>query len=369
MLNTLLGWETMRCALKYFWQGSPLVVFHYRKSLAEMKAHYEKTWVLNSKNLTSRIQYFGPLPGMYEKREDPWNNCPNHAATRFGPVQHADPRRALAAVPDLKNAPHVCLPEGRVAGRPCRPYFAAVEVVVRREEFEHLRQFVVHHLTVGFGHVYIAVDDDMEAVREYTRAFQLFIDCNVVTIWTWPLGFKVPGRHVVQGDGHMHAGWKYGNSTFWMARLDADEFIVPLPPASSIVEFLLPLTGRHGEVPFQIMMGRIDFGDGGWKQKPPIEVPIVEAYVRSDAVPNSTKCMFQTDAFLLPPQLSKFDGNPHQAFNKEAVGTCQDAHWLAGWFLACWPQHKRIYKPPALRDNAAVPLRCPFAEALLQQVA
>jgi len=365
-------WRTPRCAFKHLYRGLPLAVFHYKKSQEEMRIHYRDTWEIVGEKGDHRSNgrdYVGMDPLSDPTLRKNWNDCPNTDATRFGWYQRMAWRVPWSVRSNwtvAKATGPICLPQHRVRGPRCRPFFAAAEVVVRRERLEYIKEFIEHYLAVGFGHLYIAVDEDKASFQKYQSAFQRYVDAGVLTLWTATLGTMGElNKFVPQGRGHLAVGKEYANATFWMARVDIDEFIVPLPPLDSVVPFLLPLTGRHEEVPFQLKMGRVDFGDSGWVNRPPPTTPIVEAYTRSMATPNSVKPIFQTDALLLGDHVTGWTGNPHKAFdNERLVGTCQDAHWVSSARFACWPQFKRVYRPPPLPANVSVPLRTPLSQYL-----
>eukprot|EP00450_Noctiluca_scintillans_P004582 CAMPEP_0194496002 /NCGR_PEP_ID=MMETSP0253-20130528/13420_1 /TAXON_ID=2966 /ORGANISM="Noctiluca scintillans" /LENGTH=361 /DNA_ID=CAMNT_0039337341 /DNA_START=102 /DNA_END=1184 /DNA_ORIENTATION=+ len=336
----VLSWQTVGCVSALLYSGLPLVVLHYKKSKDEMRQHYSAAWNI-SEGRTS-AGYFGgtdPLNSGTDTRA--WNDCPNKAAARFASFQ----REARLLSWDLRGAVRpkpVCL--SNVLGPTCRPFFATVEVVVKKERPEYVREFIEHHLAVGFGHVYLAVNEDVDGVSTVQHDLREYIDHGLVTVWHNPDG---------QGVGHRSNVARYGLDTFWMARVDIDEFIVPQGALDSVVPFLLPLTGRPGMVPLQVKIGRQDMGDNGWKERPPTDVPMVEAYTRSKTTPTSVKSVIQSDGVFLN-YIDK--GNPHVVFTGSAENagvTCQDGHWFLFLFV-CWPQKAHIYWPPS-RDEVVPP--------------
>eukprot|EP00403_Amphidinium_massartii_P020072 CAMPEP_0178413228 /NCGR_PEP_ID=MMETSP0689_2-20121128/22421_1 /TAXON_ID=160604 /ORGANISM="Amphidinium massartii, Strain CS-259" /LENGTH=387 /DNA_ID=CAMNT_0020034497 /DNA_START=113 /DNA_END=1274 /DNA_ORIENTATION=+ len=297
-----------------------------------------------------------------------WDLCPNRIAKRF-----AHSQRAAAQIhPDVRSSAgatgKVCLPSSRVSGEPCRKYFAVVECVLKAEPVEYIKEFIEHHLAVGFSHVFIWLDEAEDAVKQYKEALKWHEDNDVLTLWSASFGELQEERYVPQGIGHKLTARRCASSAcaFWMARLDIDEFIVPLPPATSVVPMLLDLTGHiGGEVPLQLHMQRTNFGGGGWKDRPPAGIPIVEAYQRSDIGRQNIKSIFQLDTLLLPENSTGFGGNPHFIFaNKATVPSCEVSWWDAERHtFTCYPDVMKTYHLTPLPADT-VPDRIPRAQVV-----
>lgn len=233
---------------------------------------------------------------------------------------------------------------------------------MRKERPEYFREWVEHHLAVGFGHMYVGVDDSEEAARHYAEAMQRYIDAGVLTIYA------------CQGCGqtkiHVHNVQTFGNQSFWMLRVDSDEFLVPSPPLRSVVPVLLPLTGQHRQVPMHLKLARIDFGADDWMDRPPAVLPLTEAYTRSSFMSNNVKSIFQTDAMLLPKDVAKPDYGPHGGFTFPASGTCRDHFWVIGVFFVCWPSDQgpywgaAVFWPPGLPAEMVVEDHVPMASSV-----
>lgn len=348
--NVLTG-EPLTCLACVFWQGSSLTVRHYKKSEDERRDHYKRTWNLTKEESAAEVGYRGKV---HLTGTAAWDACFDNAAANFVRYQEA-----VHTVPwahrTARSAEQVCL-LGRVSGPPCRPYFAVIDVVMKSERLEYVVEFIEHHLSAGFGHIYMAVNEGPADYQAYADALQKYVDANVLTLW------RIPGPGA-QSAGHSEH-FKYANATFWMARIDIDEFIIPASPSGSIVPLLLPLTGCIGKVPMQLKMGRYDFGGGGWLHRPPASTSLLEAYRHRTSIPGNVKSIFQTDALLLSEEIVGRSLNPHMIFGGSI--TCEDAHWvyLYHWAYVCFPQVPKIYWPPPLPSGLTVPLRSPLAEIL-----
>ncbi|CAE8632963.1 unnamed protein product, partial [Polarella glacialis] len=377
-ISHVLSWTTWKCGLSLFYRGGPFFVAHYKKSQQEMVSHYKRTW-----NLTKEVKhegYLGVNP-LDDGDHNRFNACPSSDAARFGRYQRMAARLSWAerdALGENRQAPAlVCLPDGVVLGPRCRKWFAILDVVVRDEPVAYVRQFIEHHLAVGFGHVLLGLDEGNSNthftapenwsgwMKDYAEAFKPYTERGLLTMWSSGTQDKGHAAHVL----------RFASETFWMARVDMDELIVPFYPEQSVVPFLRSITGKPGQVPFQLKMGRIDYGDGGWTDKtPPPEVPLVEAYRLRSALPGSTKSFVQTDFILLPEAAAVVVANPHH-FVEDAgqLGpfTCQDNRWVFGMLLWCCPDYPKVYWPPAAWLRQAeldVPLRIPVAQAVFDRL-
>mmetsp|Transcript_11550 Transcript_11550/g.36932 ORF Transcript_11550/g.36932 Transcript_11550/m.36932 type:complete len:388 (+) Transcript_11550:121-1284(+) len=354
----ILTWRTWKCVACLFWKGNPFFVVHYKGSKADFVAHYVRTWNMTAGH--KRDAYFGASP-----LDDParfrMNECPNNIAARY--VRHQSlamsfPWERRGGAPSSQ----VCLPEEFARPPLCRPHFAAIEVVLRREPMRNVKEWVEHHLVVGFGHIYMSVDDADAEVARYRSELQPYIDRGALSLF---------GTFGGQTGGHQFFSKTFMNGSFWMARVDIDEFVFPEPPEDSIVPLLRVLTGRRGRVPLQIMMGRAEFGDSGWVETPPEGITMTEAYRRSMALPKSVKAVWQTDGFL-EEDMEFSIGNPHFGLTPgEGIRsgvTCQDYHWIFSWAIVCFPQRKFIFWwPPRLPASIELPMRPPIAQSVWDQ--
>jgi hypothetical protein len=236
-----------------------------------------------------------------------------------------------------------------------------VDVSVRKERRRYVEEFIEFHLAVGFSHILLGIDDDPEGYLNYSSSFKPFADAGLVTM------SRVSG----QTDAHNAHTFNHINDTFWVARVDIDEFVVPAAPSESVIPFLASLTGRPGHTPIQLKMPRFEFGDSGWEARPPEEMLLVEAYTRRDALPRSVKSIFQMDGFLIPEiweeeYFHPAKGHPHVAYIGKADGagyTCQDARWIFNIFW-CWPQYSHQYFFPFFGPKAEIPERTFAAQAV-----
>lgn len=340
------------CWVRLVWDGAPLVLHHYKKTTGELRKHYKDAWGITNLSSATGNGYLGKAPPM--KQQYDWNQCKDERASRLLGKYH-QVVKTLAVEARGGAGAKVCLPEGRVAGPLCRPYFAVVDVAMKGERLEYLFEFIEHHVAVGFGHIYLGLNHEGETYDQYAGALQPYVDAGVLTVTACDNQTAAHKRHTA-----VHA-----NKTFWMARVDIDEFIVPSPPADSVVQVLLPLTGRYGDVPMQLKMARYDFGDSGLLEHP-AGSSIVAAYTWRGGLARSTKAIFQTDGLLLPKNITDIQGNPHEVLSAVAGLNCQDSHWLfgfVGWAFVCFPQKFKVYWPPPVPAamRKAVSPRVPFA--------
>ena len=87
-------------------------------------------------------------------------------------------------------------------------------MVNKNERLDYVLQWIEHHIQVGFGHIYMGLDMHGEAYGPYVARLDPYIRAGLLTVT------EVQG----QSGGHIQL-LNYANSSFWMARVDIDEFV------------------------------------------------------------------------------------------------------------------------------------------------
>lgn len=292
--------------------GAALVVNHYKKTAPEFKQRYSKAnWsvpylgVAADNNPTLNAEKV-----FYEKNLEN-NRCSGRSyATRFGAGV-----KQLGAK-GLPKKSHVC-----VQGS-CRPHFAVIVAPMSTGELEYVDEWLLFHISIGFDHFYIYYhQDDVLPVQE---KLQSYIEKGYVSFYA--------NKSLHQGAALKDA-LRFANDTFWMARLDMDEFIVPRA-LDSMQDLLIPL--MHGKL--QLLMARMDFGDSGHESKP--SGLVIQSYSRSKDAPSNFKPLITTSAFD-PKVKALATGNPHKFVDESLVPSCEGIVFLLG-FLIC-PKNAAIY--------------------------
>eukprot|EP00929_Paragymnodinium_shiwhaense_P054394 TRINITY_DN27259_c0_g1_i2.p2 TRINITY_DN27259_c0_g1~~TRINITY_DN27259_c0_g1_i2.p2 ORF type:complete len:168 (-),score=28.28 TRINITY_DN27259_c0_g1_i2:87-590(-) len=148
-------------------------------------------------------------------------------------------------------------------------------MAMMRDEADYVLEWVQFHLAAGVDRLLLYCDDVPDVCARIMSELRLYIQAGLVSVLN---ASKVCARNetlglVPQFRCNRHAVLQYHNATCWFARLDLDEFLHPGRHGgfSEVLSALLTSTGNHE----QILVPRIDFGDGGHEQRP--RTPMVEA--------------------------------------------------------------------------------------------
>lgn len=101
---------------------------------------------------------------------------------------------------------------------PPRAAYAAVCVVAKNPTSEDLVEWIVHHLSLGVGHIYWY---DHNSTEDLSRVVAPFEQAGLLT-WLHPAG---DAAHPVQLPVYHHCGDTYGHRHEWLAYIDADEML------------------------------------------------------------------------------------------------------------------------------------------------
>ena len=111
-------------------------------------------------------------------------------------------------------------------------HYLSITAIVKNEG-QYLKEWIEYHLLVGVEHFYIydneSNDDTFEVLKPY-------LNLGVVDY------FQFPGK-AVQIQAYQDATRRFRFRTYWMAYIDADEFIVP-DKVNTIPELLKPLENK-----------------------------------------------------------------------------------------------------------------------------
>lgn len=110
-------------------------------------------------------------------------------------------------------------------------YNSAICLIIRDENY-YLQEWVRHHLSIGFEHIYIYDNNCKEPITETVRKKLKSFEREKVTVIDWC------GKHeYAQDEAYAHCVSNFQNEAKWVAFIDTDEFIV-LHDEISINEFL-----------------------------------------------------------------------------------------------------------------------------------
>ncbi|MCR4667708.1 MAG: glycosyltransferase family 92 protein [Desulfovibrio sp.] len=106
-------------------------------------------------------------------------------------------------------------------------YYASVCAIAKDEDLD-IREWILYHFSIGFEHFYIYDNNSKKRLKDFLYDF---IASGIVTV------IDFPGNESQQLSAYYHCIKKIRNSSFWIAFIDVDEFIVPLEK-SDIKDFL-----------------------------------------------------------------------------------------------------------------------------------
>jgi len=343
-------WTTWRCAIGYVYDAHPLHLAHFRRSKEGLRSHYNPVTWGGGKGVTASQRLGAIVIGEAEIEVN--NECPANNLRPFVKYQRLAMTMPWDQRPSSVSEELLCLPASISREPHCRKHFLVLETVWSGEPIRLVREWIEHHLFVGYNHIYMSIDSKPDRVEEAREALKPFVERGVISIFGSFGGVK---------RGHMHFQTITRNTSFWVSRHDVDEFIVPPAGDLSIVPFLRKLTGRHRKVPLAHKIPRTQYGDAGWEEEPPLHVSYLEAFNRSQAMPNNVKSIYLTD--LLDTVEPTF--NDHEITKSSAGVTCQDTHFLSWFAIFCWPQFQHIYWfPQGVPKHIQLPLRPPISQIL-----
>lgn len=112
-----------------------------------------------------------------------------------------------------------------------KKYYSAI-CLITRDENEYLQEWIRHHLSIGFEHIYIYDHNNKEPVEETIRKKLKKSEREYISVINWG------GRHNhAQGEAYEHCLKNYGGDCRWIAFIDTDEFII-LHKHNNINDFL-----------------------------------------------------------------------------------------------------------------------------------
>lgn len=112
------------------------------------------------------------------------------------------------------------------------PYYLSVMAVFKNEG-PYLKEWIEYHRLVGVEHFYLYNNNSTD---NYLEVLAPYISTNIVELTDWPTTRTTPFENQVEALNHCLAT-KCRGSTFWLAHIDLDEFIVPVEK-SDLISFL-----------------------------------------------------------------------------------------------------------------------------------
>lgn len=168
------------------------------------------------------------------------------------------------------------------------PHTLAI-VAVMKDEGPYLKEWLDFHILAGVDKFYLydngSTDNTMQILEPYIRR-------GIVDLTPWPYR----GR---QNDVYVDTFIRHRNDVRWMARLDLDEFIVPVE-YDTIPAFLETLPKNFA----QLILTWVCYGSAGHKTRP--NGMVMENYKYHE-------CTFHGIKSIVNPRLVVRQSNPHQA--------------------------------------------------------
>jgi hypothetical protein len=207
-----------------------------------------------------------------------------------------------------------------------------------RNERPYLREWLEFHLLAGVQHFYLydnrSSDHAIETLRPYIQ--QGVVDYHK---WDDP---NHPHRHGSIAP-RMDCCARYQHDSFWIAFLDADEFLYSVDPALSLADVL-----RDYEMHPALGVGWLLYGDSGLSHYERT-VPVIERFTRRQPIPRRAliksiaRPSMVVDApnphyFLFPDDLCAVD-EQHREIRNAALKESPDIHPRA---LCIGPTFERI---------------------------
>ena len=154
---------------------------------------------------------------------------------------------------------------------------------IARDEGPHLREWVLHHLAVGFEHIIVYDNGSREPVRQTLADF---VAVGLVTV------LDFPSRQKPQLSAYFHCLKNFRRASRWLAFVDIDEFILPL--VTRDIRDFLPRYEQYAALAVHWML----FGSCGHLGRPASSV--VRAYTHSLGLDPHIKCIVQPEKTIKP---------------------------------------------------------------------
>lgn len=112
-----------------------------------------------------------------------------------------------------------------------KKYYSAICLIIR-DENEYLQEWIRHHISIGFEHIYIYDHNSKVPIAETIKKKLKSFEREYVTVVDWS------GKHThAQDEAYIHCLANFRCEAEWIAFIDTDEFIV-LNQDKSINDFL-----------------------------------------------------------------------------------------------------------------------------------
>jgi hypothetical protein len=129
-----------------------------------------------------------------------------------------------------REVPSFCINRGNQGWK----YYFSIVIIVR-DEASYLPEWLEYHLIIGADHFFLYDNGSRDNPRSWIGPY---LRSGHVTYLSW-LGDGI------QVSLFNDALRRFGDATFWMAFMDADEFLLPIPP-TQVPEFLRAHEGVAG---------------------------------------------------------------------------------------------------------------------------
>lgn len=154
---------------------------------------------------------------------------------------------------------------------------------IAKDENPHLKEWVLYHLAVGFEHIIIY---DNNSKVPISQELADYVSAGLVTVIDWPL------TRAQQLSAYVDCHKRVRESTFWLAYIDLDEFIVPMRHRD--VRDLLDDYRQYGGLGMHWMM----FGASGHISRP--QGGMMENYTGALGLNPHIKSIVQPRAIVRP---------------------------------------------------------------------
>lgn len=131
-------------------------------------------------------------------------------------------------------------------------YYTSI-CAIAKDENPHLKEWVLYHFAVGFEHIVIYDNNSQIPIR---TELEEYVAAGLVTVIDWPL---TDGQ---QMSAYLDCLKRMRESTFWLAFIDIDEFVVPMQHRD--VRDLLDNYRQYGG----LAMHWLTFGSNGHISRP-----------------------------------------------------------------------------------------------------
>jgi hypothetical protein len=220
-------------------------------------------------------------------------------------------------------------------------------MAIVRGETAYLAEWIDFHRTVGADHFLLYIDEDPGDFQSMLKFLKKWVDVGLITPIAWNKGQSAADVDSVQ---------RYWQDTFWLARLDGDEYMYH-PSQIRIDPLLVDIAKNPAGKPKQFLMARFNYGDDGHTSRP--DDFLGSAYRQSQALPGSYKALVYTPVFASAALLSQVSGGPHKFVDEDLVQSCEGDVRL-GPLLICaksYPYVFHVGRPRALSSTLLTPVQ------------